>query len=463
MTAGILRTGPAPRPVWALTSVLAPLGAWLLWLADPALAQRLSASGWSALALLWSVFVVAGALRRPAATPDGPRAPTPAATSESGQPPAACELPQTRWLRGATHELRNRLAALDGAAEVLHMVHADAAVQARARTIVAEQVLALGRLADHLDGLLADGLQRPAQVCDLALLARAALESQRPAAQRAGQMLLHDLRPAPVLGDPLALELAIGCLLRQQLRRLPAGGAVVLRVQTEGERAWLELRSSADEATQARAWQEADAPAGGPAADPDLGSALAQATIERHGGTLYGVDAQAEEGLRAALPLYRQPPPCDAPATAPRRIVLVEDIDSVRQTLAATLEREGHAVHSAPDGVQGLHSVLKVWPDAAVVDLSLPGISGLELARQARRQGYAGRMVAVAGYGTPHAPAEAMRCGFDAWLTKPVSLHELRQALQPERIGAASPGPRQPADDCNQFSGSSHGLDPHRR
>ncbi|GHC84492.1 hypothetical protein GCM10007320_28960 [Pseudorhodoferax aquiterrae] len=334
------------------------------------------------------------------------------------------------WMGTAAHALRNRLAALGGATELLAVPDAAPALRARAHAIAALQLRHLADLAGNLAELAelaeagAPGAHGgPGRPLDLATLALAALDTQRPAAAAAGQLLLHATQPAPVLGEARALEQAVAALLRHGLGQLPVGAALVLEVRAQACEAVLRLRSdrSALVPTPQRAAPPTD--------DPDMGLVLAQSTVARHGGRL-SIAAGAEPDIELRLPLHSGASAGTRPrAAAGLRLLLVEDVAGVRDSLAAQLRGEGHAVSAQPDGEAGLRSLLAEWPDAAVVDLSLPGLSACALARSARRAGYAGRMVAIAGYEPSPERAEALRAGFDACVNKPVRTSQLRQLL----------------------------------
>ncbi|GHC84472.1 hypothetical protein GCM10007320_28920 [Pseudorhodoferax aquiterrae] len=136
--------------------------------------------------------------------------------------------------------------------------------------------------------------------------------------------------------------------------------------------------------------------------------------------------AQAADGGPAPA---RHPPGDGAGSDAPRRVLLVDDHADLREATAALLAHAGHTVRSAADGAAGLALLLAEWPEVAVVDIGMPGMDGLTLARRARAAGYAGRLVAVSGYGRPRALQAARQAGFDAYLVKPLDGAALARAM----------------------------------
>jgi CheY-like chemotaxis protein len=111
---------------------------------------------------------------------------------------------------------------------------------------------------------------------------------------------------------------------------------------------------------------------------------------------------------------------------------IVEDNVDALAALRSLLELDGHAVWSESDGVSGLAAVVERRPDVAVIDIGLPGIDGFELAKRSRAAGYAGRMIALSGYGQDRDIQRALKSGFDAHLVKPVNPEALRRMLMVE-------------------------------
>ncbi|MFO1267596.1 MAG: response regulator [Rubrivivax sp.] len=165
-----------------------------------------------------------------------------------------------------------------------------------------------------------------------------------------------------------------------------------------------------------------------------IGLTLVRRIVELHGGQVGVESSSAGSTFTVRLPAL--PASAAAPTAAPkrsaqalRRIVVVEDNDDARTAMCTMLELDGHRVSTAADGEKGLALLLRERPDAAVVDIGLPGLSGYEVARECRRAGYAGWLLALSGYGGEKSAHEARRHGFDAHLAKPVDPEQLRELL----------------------------------
>ena len=154
------------------------------------------------------------------------------------------------------------------------------------------------------------------------------------------------------------------------------------------------------------------------------------------GASAVAVSEAGEDTAEAAAKAFGTAPapghPACPPRPAPWSLVLVQPLSEQRHSLQAALEQDGHHVTAVDNGLQGLGVLLALRPDAALVDIDLPGEDCFQLARRARAGGYAGRLVALGGAaGQPASRRDAlMKAGFDACLTRPVQTQQWRAALQ---------------------------------
>ena len=121
-------------------------------------------------------------------------------------------------------------------------------------------------------------------------------------------------------------------------------------------------------------------------------------------------------------------------ARVARRIVLVDDNDDMGLLFRTVLEQRGHHVKEARDGIEGLALILAEKPDVAIVDISLPGIDGYEVARRVRAAlGLSVWLVALTGYGDESDRLQALSAGFDTHMTKPVDIELVERMLETSR------------------------------
>jgi len=168
-----------------------------------------------------------------------------------------------------------------------------------------------------------------------------------------------------------------------------------------------------------------------------IGLALVRSLVSLHGGQ---VAASSEGPGRGSTFTLHFPaanaPPKDAPCSAqcadaprPQHIVLVDDNHDAAQTLATLLEAHGHTV-TVFGSAEALLASKAPDPDTYILDIGLPGITGLELAQRLRASvGADVRLFALSGYGQDQDRAASRAAGFDEHFVKPVALDQLLAAL----------------------------------
>lgn len=116
-------------------------------------------------------------------------------------------------------------------------------------------------------------------------------------------------------------------------------------------------------------------------------------------------------------------PPAD-PADG-HRVLLVEDDRGVRDSLARALGFEGYDVTTAPDGIEAMQVVDGVAPDVIVLDVMMPVMSGLEVARRLRARGDATPILMLTARHEVSDRVAGLDAGADDYLVKPFALDEL--------------------------------------
>jgi CheY-like chemotaxis protein/anti-sigma regulatory factor (Ser/Thr protein kinase) len=252
-------------------------------------------------------------------------------------------------------------------------------------------------------------------------------------------VLEADLNPAWIDADATRVEQVFSNLLTNALKYTPAGGHIRVTVRRDGDQALLRVSDNGpgipptllprvfDLFVQGE--RSLDRRTGG----LGIGLTLARRLVELHGGTIEADSSPRGSTFTVRLPAIEAPAVADTQQRrhelSRRSVVLVEDNEDARESLRVMLELDGHTVVTAQDGVSGLRTVLELRPDVAVVDVGLPGMTGLELAKRSRGAGFAGLMIAVSGYGREQDVRQARESGFDAHLVKPVNVSELQRLI----------------------------------
>jgi two-component system response regulator RegA len=110
-------------------------------------------------------------------------------------------------------------------------------------------------------------------------------------------------------------------------------------------------------------------------------------------------------------------------------ILLVDDDEVLRERLATAIRSRGYEVRTAGSADEALREVAKDSPEMAVLDLKMPGGSGLELLKELRRVDPHTRVLMLTGYGSIATAVEAVREGAVGYLPKPADADEILAAL----------------------------------
>ena len=355
-----------------------------------------------------------------------------------------------QFLAMLAHELRNPLAPITTAAQLLQRGNLDPQRMRHASDIIARQ-------AEHMTSLVNDLLDVSRVTRGLATIEKeellvadivhGAIEQVRPLLDARRHELTLDLTKQPlyVSGDRTRLVQVVSNILNNAAKYTPPGGHIILRVRRDGDEAVIAVCDNGqgidpqvlpyifDLFTQAE--RTPDRSQGG----LGIGLALVKSLVALHGGRVGasspGLNQGSEFSIR--LPVLQDGPALAVadgrahPATGPVRVLVVDDNADAAQMLATLLEAHGHQVSVEYDGTTGYARALRERPEVMLLDIGLPDIDGHELARRLRASPETAEatLVALTGYGQSDDRDRAYEAGFDRHLVKPADLSELLRIL----------------------------------
>jgi signal transduction histidine kinase len=349
---------------------------------------------------------------------------------------------KSEFLATLSHELRNPLAAIGFALRLLE----SGAPDPRAVDVTRRQLQQLVRLVDDLldaTRLSSNKVKLRKEVVDLRQIVREAVDASTETFHKAQHQLAVTVPEAPVWtdGDRDRLAQIVTNLLSNAARYTPASGRVRVTLAAGDGESTLSVSDTGvgmkpedldrvfDMFTQAE---------GADSGGLGIGLALVKGIAELHGGRVQAQSAGPGLGSTfiVTLPLHagvREAPdhaPA-APVVPSCRVLVVDDNVDAAEMMAALLEAHGHSVRIAHDAQAAIEAARQFEPDAAVLDIGLPGTDGYELARWLRRDARTAgtRLVALTGWGQEGDRSRARAAGFDAHLTKPADPEAILAAI----------------------------------
>jgi PAS domain S-box-containing protein len=164
-----------------------------------------------------------------------------------------------------------------------------------------------------------------------------------------------------------------------------------------------------------------------------MGLAISRSIITSHGGSLWAVANAAGRGatVRLTLPIVAEPVSEPVVRTCGKRVLIVDDHEGMRGAMTRLIRTWGHTVAVATDGATALSQRESFQPDVVVLDISLDGMSGIDLARRLREIIVPSPLflIALTGSSDPDIRDACLRAGFDAYLTKGGGIGHLERLL----------------------------------
>ena len=357
-------------------------------------------------------------------------------------------LAKTRFLATLGHEVRTPMTGVLGMSELLAGTDLDARQRGHVESIrrAGEHLLRLVNDALDLAKIEADRLELVEQPFDLHALIRETVAFNAPLAGQRGLEFHGTIAegvPRWVAGDAGRVRQILLNLLGNAVKFTEHGSVTLLAEPRQPAGVCLTVRDTGpglNEEQKQRVFRRFEQADGARTSARYGGSGLGLAISQELAAAMRGridIDSTPGEGTSflVVLPLPAVEPP--AGADAPREpgqarrlsLLLVEDDATVAQVITGLLEDRGHRVLRAAHGLAALSAIAAQTFDAALLDLDLPGIDGLALARLMREKGFASPLVAVTARTDADAEASTAAAGFDAFLRKPVTGAMLAEAL----------------------------------
>jgi CheY-like chemotaxis protein len=354
-----------------------------------------------------------------------------------------------RFLAALSHELRNPLAPLLTAVNILQQP-LEEVERSKVVSIIERQAQQLAHLVDDLfdvSRFTAGKITLHLELVDLRGVVERAIESSRPyMAERRHEVLISmPDEPLWLNADPRRLEQAFLNVLNNSGRYTPQGGCIWIQLFEHGESAIVKVRDSGRGIAPESLSTIFDffAQADGRLAEAKglglgIGLALVKNFVELHGGTVHahsdGIGCGADFVIKIPGVIRRHLPKTRnhvAQSAHPLNLLIVEDNADAAKTLSRLLELSGHHLRIAHEGREAVTVARECRPTAILLDIGLPDISGYDVARMLRDQAETkdAIIIALTGFGGQDGTAKSEQAGIDHTLTKPVSAKTLNELL----------------------------------
>jgi signal transduction histidine kinase/CheY-like chemotaxis protein len=379
----------------------------------------------------------------------------------------AADRRKDQFLAMLAHELRNPLAPIRNAVELMRQVETVDPSFQPSREMVERQVKHLARLVDDLldvSRLTQGSIRLRKEPVDLGDAVERAADSTRPLIDSRNHTLTLDLPAKPIRleGDAARLEQVVSNLLNNAAKYTMPGGHIRLGVDKEGEEAVIRVRDNGigvPPDVLGRVFEpfvQSDGSLARSEGGLGIGLTLVRSLVEMHGGTVEahspGLGQGSEFVIRLPIRLpngasVSAPEPSFSRETnpftpaRPVRVLVVEDNVDAAESLATLLRLWGHDVRVVHDGLEALDAAQAYQPEVVLLDIGLPGLDGYQVAERLRSEVGLDHalLVAMTGYGQPEDRRRSREAGIDHHFVKPVEPFVLRNLLAEVASPVGSP------------------------
>jgi two-component system CheB/CheR fusion protein len=375
----------------------------------------------------------------------------------------AADRRKDQFLAMLAHELRNPLAPIRNAVELMRQVETQDPSFQPSREMVERQVKHLARLVDDLldvSRLTHGSIRLRKEPVDLGAVIGRAVDATRPLIESRNHKLTVEL-PSPPLrleADAARLEQVLSNLLNNSAKYTMPGGQISLWAGKEGDEAVVRVRDNGigvPPDVLGRVFEpfvQSDGSLARSEGGLGIGLTLVRSLVEMHGGTVEASSPGLGQGSEFVVRLPARVPVSASEPLLPRetspftparpvRVLVVEDNVDAAESLATLLRLWGHDVHVVHDGLDALDAARDYRPEVVLLDIGLPGLDGYQVAERLRDEVGLDQalLVAMTGYGQPEDRRRSREAGIHHHFVKPVEPFVLRNLLAEVASPVSSP------------------------
>ena len=356
------------------------------------------------------------------------------------------------FLATLAHELRNPLAPIRNALQIMGLTGTSGAAAEQLRKTMDRQLTQMVRLVDDLldvSRITRGTIELRKERVELAAVVASAVETSRPLIDAAGHELTITLPPEPLHLDADMTRMAqvFSNLLNNAARYTKQGGHIWLTAQRHGGEVVVKVRDTglgipADMLPKifeifTQVDQSLERSQGG----LGIGLTLVKRLVEMHGGTVEAFSEGPGRGsefvvrlpvmVETPKPIPPEPTVSEPTTTTARRILVVDDNRDAATTLAMLLKFAGNETLTAYDGLEAVEAAATFRPDVILLDIGMPKLSGYDACRKIREQPWGKNMVLIAltGWGQEEDRRKSKDAGFNGHLVKPLDVTALKNLL----------------------------------
>jgi PAS domain S-box-containing protein len=359
---------------------------------------------------------------------------------------------KNEFLATLSHELRNPLAPIRNAVQILLLAELEVPNAKWATNVIDRQVRQMTRLVDDLlevSRITTGKLEIRRETLELAAVIREAVETSQPLIEQGGHQLTVDLPPQPVMvnADMIRLAQVFSNLLNNAAKYTEAGGQISIRLETIETSAVVSIKDSGTGISAEmlphifEMFMQVDRNVPRSKGGLGIGLTLVRRLVEMHGGSIEARSAGPGQGSAfvVRLPILaiesavaeRPPLAPPTPDGTSLRILVVDDNEDGAISLGQMLQIMGHEVRVAHDGLAGIEVAEDFRPQVILLDIGMPKLDGYDACRRIRELpwGQSTVLIALTGWGQEEDRRRTTAAGFDRHLVKPVDCNTLLKVL----------------------------------